>query len=92
MYDINEMMNDLKINQENHKYDEKVDYFEILHDAYVRYKYMLENVKFTSETIFIKNNIKTFINHFIEYKIDIFLLYKFVEKIDHQIELELFNL
>ena len=84
---INEMMENLDINSQKKV---KVDYFEILHDAYIRYNYILQNVTFKNETLFIKNNIKTFINHFIEYKMDSFLLYKFVEKIDHQIEFELF--
>ena len=87
---INEMMENLSIDSQKKEYVKKVDYFEILHDAYIRYNYILQNVTFKNETLFIKNNIKTFINHFIEYKMDSFLLYKFVEKIDHQIEFELF--
>jgi hypothetical protein len=83
---INEMMENLDINSQKKEYV-KVDYFEKLHDAYTRYNYILENAEFTIETLFIKNNIKTFIDHFIEYKIDTFLLYNFVEKIDHQIEI-----
>lgn len=88
---INKMMQDLKIStQQEITSRVKVDYFEILHDAYIRYNYILENVDFKTETLFVKNNIKTFIDHFIEYKMDTFLLYKFVENIDRQIELELF--
>jgi len=84
---INEMMENLDINSQKKEYVKYVDYFEKLHDAYERYNYILENVEFTIETLFIKNNIKTFIDHFIEYKTDPFLLYKFVENIDYQIEI-----
>jgi len=83
---INKMMENLKINSQKEEIDsEYVDYFEKLHDAYIRYNYILENVDFKSEELFIKNNIKAFTDHFIEYKIDPFILYKFVEKIDYQI-------
>ena len=85
------MMEDLDINSQKQEFvkpdSEYIDYFEKLHDAYERYNYILENVEFTIETLFIKNNIKTFIDHFIEYKTDPFLLYKFVENIDYQIEI-----
>jgi hypothetical protein len=87
---INEMIEKLDINSQ--KKDGNVDYFGKLHDAYTRYNYILKNVEFTIETLFIKNNIQIFIDHFIEYKMDTFLLYKFVENIDYQIELYLAEL
>lgn len=83
---INKMMEKLKIKSQKKEIDsEYIDYFNKLHDAYIRYNYILKNVDFKSETLFIKNNIKAFIDHFIEYKMDPFLLYKFVENIDCQI-------
>jgi uncharacterized protein YjgD (DUF1641 family) len=83
---ISKMIENLEINSKQQSVDQK------LNDAYNRYNYILENVEFTIETFFIENNIKTFIDHFLEYKIDTFLLYKFTENIDYQIELYLYQL
>jgi hypothetical protein len=91
MYEnINKMMENLEINSQKQEFVKPnldyIDYFGKLHDAYIRYNYILENMDFKSETMFIRNNIKIFIDHFIEYKMDPFLLYKFVEEIDCQIK------
>jgi transcriptional regulator NrdR family protein len=88
---INEIIKNLEINsneeiKSNEKSNEHVDHFEKLHDAYIRYIYILENVNFEQKTLFIKNNIEIFMEKFIEYKMDICLLTKFVDNIDHQIE------
>lgn len=82
---INEIIKNLAINS-NEESNEHVDHFEKLHDAYIRYIYILENVNFEQKTLFIKNNIEIFMEKFIEYKMDICLLTKFVDNIDHQIE------
>lgn len=92
--EINEKINKLELNSiENYNENEneekftiEKDSFEILHDAYIRYNYILENVDFDQEKLFIKNNIKIYIDNFIEYKMDISLLLTFVENIDYEIE------
>lgn len=96
MDEINEKISKLELNsienhnknkvQKEHKFVIEKDSFEILHDAYIRYNYILENVDFDKEKLFIKNNIKIYNDNFIEYKMDISLLLAFVENIDCEIE------